>query len=149
MKVILLMDVKNIGKKGETKEVSDGYANNFLIPRKFAVPLTNKSLEILNKQNTEKANEIEANRKVALENKEKLKTITLEFTAKAAPDGRMIGSISYKEIEEELKNKFNIEIDKRKIVTKYQVNAFGTTKLKIELFKDVIGEISVHVKESK
>lgn len=149
MKVILLADVKNIGKKGDTPNVSDGYATNFLIPRKLAVKFTDKSLDILNKEKEAKIKEAEDNKAKAIENKAKLDNIILEFTSKAAPDGRMIGSISYKQIEEELKNKYNIEIDKRKIVTKYQVNAFGTTKLKIELFKDIVGIISVHVSESK
>lgn len=149
MQIILLEDVKNIGKKGDVKTVNDGYAVNFLIPRKLAVKLTEKSQEILDKQNQDKKEQIEKDRQLAIENRDKINSIVLEFKAKAAPDGRMLGTISNKQVEEELKNKYNIVIDKRKILDKYQINAFGTTKLKIELFKEVIATINVHVSEDK
>ena len=149
MKIILLADVKNYGKKGDIVEASSGYALNYLIPHKLAVIHTDKSSEILAKQKEENQKELERLKQVAIESANKLKDIVIEFSAKAAPDGRMVGTISYKQVEDELKNRFNIEIDKRKFIDKYQINAFGTTKLRIELFKGVVGVVNVHVKEEK
>jgi len=149
MKLILVVDVKNVGKKDQIVDVNDGYAVNFLLPRRLAVKYDDKSLNELNKQKENRAKQLEEEKQIALKNKELLKNINLEFTAKASPDGRMFGTISYKQIEQELKDKYNIEIDKRKFIDKYQINAFGFTRLKIELFKDVIGVVNVHVSEQK
>ncbi len=149
MEVILLSDVKGIGKKGETKSVNDGYANNFLIPKKLAVRKTEESLKVLEKENEQKRLEEEAKKAEAIKNKELLESITLEFKAKMQAKGQMAGSISTKEVEAKLKNEHNISIDKRKFVEKYPINAFGYTNLKIELYKGVIGVIKVHVSEEK
>lgn len=149
MKVILLTDVKNIGKKDSVCEVNNGYAMNYLIPRKLAVPYTSGSQAVLNKQQEVIAKRNEELKAEAIKTKGLLETTIVEFKAKASPDGRMIGSISYKQVEEELLNKHNIKIDKRKFIDKYQINAFGTTKLNIELFKDIIGVVNVHVSEEK
>lgn len=149
MKVIMLADVKSIGKKGECVEVKDGYGSNYLIPHKLAVRYTDRSVEILAEQKKKEEEKIEELRITALKSKEILAGITLEFTAKAANDGRMCGTISFKQIEAELKNKYNIIVDKRKIVEKFPVNAFGVTVLKIDLYKGIIGEIKVHVGEQK
>lgn len=149
MKIILLMDVKKLGKKGEVVSVNDGYAANFLIPRKMAVKFTDQSEAVLVKQQEEDKKALEKEKALAIENQEKLKNITLNFQMKASPDGRMTGTVSYKQIAEELKNKHNIIIDKRRFVDKYLVNAFGFTRLKIELFKGVIGVVNVHVSEIK
>ncbi len=149
MKVILLQDVKGVGKKSEIVNVKDGYAANFLIPRNLAVAYSQTSLEILNQQKADEKEQI----RIATENAkalaEKLKTITVEFTANCGADGRMFGTISTKQIELELKNKFNIDIDKRKIISKTVVDRLGYTKLQIELYKGVVGEINVHVSEKK
>lgn len=149
MKVILLSDIKNLGKKNQIIEVSTGYASNYLIPRKLAVAFTSKSVEILANQKANEAQQEEKNKQQSLDVRNQLESIVLEFKAKAAPDGRMVGTISYKQIEEALKIQHNIIIDKRKFIDKYQINAFGTTKLKIELYKDIVGVVSVHVSEDK
>jgi len=149
MKVILLKDVKNVGKVDQIVTVSDGYATNFLLPRKLAVQYSSESQSALDRKNENIKKQLEADKAQATTYKQQLEGIVLEFTAKSAPDGRMIGSISYKQIEEELKNKFNVIIDKRRFIDKYPVNAFGTTKLKIELFKDIIGVVNVHVSVEK
>ncbi|MCQ2795446.1 MAG: 50S ribosomal protein L9 [Bacilli bacterium] len=149
MKVILLADVKGLGKKGEVKETSNGYATNFLIPKKLAVNYTDRAKEILKDQQAQAAQKLEEERQLALKNQKLLEGIVLEFKAKAAPDGRMVGTISYKQVEDQLKDKHQLIIDKRKFIDHYQINAFGTTKLKIELFKDVVGVVSVHVSEDK
>ena len=147
MKVILLKDVKGIGKKSEIVNVKDGYGSNYLIPNKLAVMYSEKSQEILNEQKKVEAENIERMKAEAREVAKKLENLTLEFTAKGSGDGRMFGTISTKQIEQELKDKHSIQIDKRKFVDKTVVNAFGYTKLNIELYKGIIGTITVHVVE--
>lgn len=149
MKVILLKDVKGVGKKQEIVNVKDGYGANYLIPHGLAVMYSEKSLEILENQKADEAAEIAKNIAKAKEIAAKLKDITLEFTANSGTGGRMFGTISSKQIAAELQSKYGIEIDKRKFVNKTTVDAFGYTKLQIELYKGVIGEINVHVTESK
>jgi large subunit ribosomal protein L9 len=147
MKVILLKDVKNLGRKDQEVEVANGYAANYLFPNKLAVALTNRGLEIRNAQ--QKQIEDAESQKVA-EAQDlvgKLASITLNFEAKVAGDGRMVGTISTKQIAEALKEKHAIVIDKRKFIDHYLVNALGFTRLKIELYKGVIGVITVHVSQ--
>lgn len=145
MKVILLADVKGVGKKNQQIEVSDGYASNYLIPRKLAVKVSEKSVQILAQQQEDARIAYEKAKKDAIELGEKLKTITLEFKLKLGANGRVFGSISFKQVEEQLKNKYKIIVDKRKIITKGPIDSLGITKLEIELFKGVIGIINVHV----
>lgn len=149
MEVILLSDVKGIGKKGETKTVNDGYANNFLIPKKLVVRKTEGSVKVLEKQNEEKRLEDERKKQEANLNKEKLEGIVLEFKARKQAKGQMAGTISPKEVENKLKEEYGIIIDKRKFVEKYPINAFGYTNLKIDLYKGIIGTIRVHVSEEE
>lgn len=148
MKVILLQDVKKVGRKGEVVEVSDGYASNFLFPRKLAVKKTDKSTEILEQQKEDARLLLEKQKEEALKIKEQLANIVVEFTLKSN-NGKVFGSVSFKQVEEELKAKHNIVIDKRKITTKGPIDQLGYTKLNIELLKGVIGIITVHVKEEK
>jgi large subunit ribosomal protein L9 len=149
MKVILLQDVKSLGKKNQVVEVSDGYASNFLIPRKLAVKETGKSHEVLNQQIQNEKEEYARKEQEAKEQAKALEGIVLEFTAPSSKDGRMMGTISIKQVVEQLKQEHNISVDKRKFVDKYPCNAFGYTNLKVELFKGVIGTIRVHVSEKK
>ena len=149
MKVILLKDVKNVGKKDQVVEVSQGYGANYLIRNGLAVMYTTGSKNVLNKQIQERE-ELDAKKRLeANEIAEKLKNITLEFYSTSSKDGRMFGNISPKQIVEELNAKYGIELDKRKFVDKYPVNEFGFTRLKIEIYKGVIGTINVHVSEKK
>ena len=149
MKVILLADVKKLGKKGQTIEVSDGYAANFLIPKKLAVKVTEKSVEILAKQNEDARIAAENAKRDAEILKGKLKDIKVEFTLKSGANGRVFGSISLKQVEEQLKAKHNITIDKRKFITKGPIDSLGITKLEIEIYKGVVGIVTVHVGEEK
>ena len=149
MEVILLQDVKKVGKKNQTVNVSDGYANNFLFPKKLAVPVSKKSVEILETQQ-ENARQAEIKAKEeALKLVETLKGITVEFEAKVGKDSKLFGSITLKQVEEELRNKHHIEIDKRKFIDKGPLDTLGFYKLKIELHKGVIGEVNVHIVERK
>ena len=149
MEVILLADVKNVGKKNQTVNVSDGYANNFLFKKKLAVPVSKRSVEILEEQKeTARQADLKA-KEDAQKLVEILKGITLEFEAKVGKDSKIFGSISLKQIEEELKSKHNITIDKRKFLDKGPLDMLGFYKLKIELYKGVIGEVNVHIVERK
>ena len=145
MKVILLSDVPKVGKKGEIKEVADGYARNFLIARGLAVMESNASKKILEKQNAEAAKLDEQKRAEARQLAEELAKKTLVFKVKAK-DGKVSGSISTKQIEEELK-KQGVVIDKRKIKDNEPLNALGTFDIRVELYKDVIGKIKVRLVE--
>lgn len=149
MKVILLKDVKNVGKKDQIVEVSQGYGANYLLRNGLAIMYTSGAKTHLDQEMKQRADEEALKKAKAQEVAEKLKDITIEFTAPASKDGRMFGNISPKQICEELFKMFNIEVDKRKFVDKYPVNAFGYTRLKIELYKGVIGTINVHVSEKK
>ena len=149
MKVILLQDVKGVGKKNQIVEVSDGYGSNFLIPRKLAVRYSEHGVEVRDKQIQQEKDEFTRKQNEAKEVKAKIEGMVLEFSAPASKDGRMMGTISEKMIVQELKDKHDIIVDKRKFIDKYPCNAFGYTRLKIELFKDVVATISVHVVEKK
>jgi large subunit ribosomal protein L9 len=145
MKVILLKDVKNLGRKDQEVEVANGYAANYLFPNKLAVALTDRGLEIRNAQQKQ-VEDAEAQKIAQAQDLVgKLASITLNFEAKVAGDGRMVGTISTKQIAEALKENHDITIDKRKFIDHYLVNALGFTRLKIELYKGVVGVITVHV----
>lgn len=144
MKVIFLKDLKGQGKKGEIKEVSDGYAINFLIKKGYALKKTEGSLTKLNEEIKEnKALDLK-NREEALKLKEKLEKITLEFSVKGSKDGRMFGSISTKQIKEEL-NKQGYNIDKKQIENT-SVNSLGMHLVNITLYKDIKSQVKVHTK---
>ena len=145
MKVILLKDVAKVGKKGDIKEVADGYARNFLIARGLAVQESNSSKKILDKQNEEAAKLDAQNRVEANKVKEQMAKLTLEFKVKAS-NGKVSGSVSGKQIEEALKQK-GITVDKRKIKDGETLNALGVYDVKIELYKDIIGIIKVKLIE--
>ena len=145
MEVILLADVKNVGKKNQTVNVSDGYANNFLFKRHLAVPVSKKSVEILENQKETARIQEENNKKDAQALAKSLENITLEFTAKVGKDNKLFGSISLKQVEEEMRAKHNIVIDKRKFLDKGPLDMLGTYRLRIELYKGVIGEVKVHI----
>ena len=146
MKVILLADVKKVGKKDQIVEVSDGYAQNFLIARKLAVPATTGSKAVLQKQQDDEAARQAKLREEAKALAEQLKTITLEFTVQSGKDGKMFGNISLKQVADQLENNYKISVDKRKFVDKGPLDILGFHHLKIELYKGVIGEVNVHIK---
>ena len=145
MKVILLKDVKNVGKKDQTVEVSDGYAQNFLFPRKLAVQLTKGSSQVLANQKEAEKQLFDKNQAEAREVSKKLEGITLEFTLKSGSNGRCFGNVSLKQIEEVLLAKYKISIDKRKFIDKGPLDSLGYYNLKVELHKGVIGVVKVHI----
>ena len=147
MRVILLEDVKKVGKKGSIVDVSDGYGANFLIPRKLAVLATKTSLEIKKVQDDNKAKEDEIKKQNAIALKDKIKDLVVEIKAGTGKEGKLFGAVSSKEIVEEYKKQFSIELDKRKFIDFNPIGALGYTKIQIELYKDVIGTVTVHVSE--
>ena len=146
MKIILIEDVKNVGKKGELKEVADGYARNFLIRNRLAVEATAHSKAILEQQKQDKIDQEVEDIKKAEALKEKLTAITLVFPVKTGEGGKVFGSISSKQIAEELVKKHQITIDKRKILDNGPFNDLGYSDIRIELHKKVIGIIKIHLK---
>ena len=145
MQVIFLKDLKGQGKKGEIKEVSDGYAMNFLIKKGYAVKKTETSL---NKLNIEKENNRKLDEKYTKEAKEtadKLKKLTITFTAKAGKEDKMFGSISNKQIKEEL-DKIGYHFDKKQISSE-TINSFGFHNVDINIYKNIIGTIRVEVRK--
>lgn len=145
MKVILLQDVKNVGKKDEVKEVADGYGRNFLIKNKLAEPVNKSTSNALEQRQEEARRQDEANRQEALKLAERLEKTVLEFSLNTGKNGSTFGQISSKQIHSELA-KQGIQVDKRKIMMDVPVDSLGTTKVKVDLYKGkVIGTINVHV----
>lgn len=147
MKVILNQDVKGLGKKGELVNTSDGYARNFLFPRKLAAEANSQAMtEFQNRENSKK-------HKIAVETQEakdaaaKIEGKIIKVTAKAGQGGRLFGSVTSKEIAAEMKNQFGIDIDRRKI-TVNDIKAFGTYPATVKLYQGVTAEFKVAVSEA-
>lgn len=145
MKVILLQDVKKQGKKDEIIEVSEGYANNFLIKNGLALPANEGNKKQLNKQLEQRKQEEEALIESCQELAKKIEKESLEFFVKSGNDGRIFGNVSSKQICDELKN-LGYNIDKKKIMLDLPIDSLGIHNVKIELHKKVIAEIKVSVK---
>ena len=145
MKVILLKDVKKVGKADELKEVSDGYARNFLIPKGLAMAASPANLKAYEQEMQKRAaNEAEL-KKQAEKTAEELKGVTLEFQLSQGAGGHVFGTISSKQIAVALAQK-GFPVEKRKIMMTDPVGSLGTTKVKIDLYHgQVIGEVDVHV----
>ncbi|WP_391560780.1 50S ribosomal protein L9 [Robertmurraya sp.] len=147
MKVIFLKDVKGKGKKGEVKNVADGYAQNFLIKQGLAVEANSTNVSTLEGQKKKQEKLAEEELAEAKKLKETIEKITVELSAKAGEGGRLFGSITSKQIAEELQKKHNIKIDKRKIELEDAIRALGYTKVPVKLHTEVQATLNVHVKE--
>ncbi|MFB3163761.1 50S ribosomal protein L9 [Neobacillus sp. 179-C4.2 HS] len=149
MKVIFLKDVKGKGKKGEVKNVADGYAHNFLIKQGLAIEASNANISTLEgqkkKEDKRAAEELAEAKKLG----EQLEKITVELSAKAGEGGRLFGSITTKQIAEELQKKHGIKIDKRKMELADAIRTLGHTKVPVKLHHEVVSTLTVHVKEVK
>ena len=145
MKVILLADVKGQGKKDQIINVSDGYARNFLLPKKLAVEADAKALNEAKNKEASKQHKIDVERKAAEDIAKKLESIVVRIVYAAGPDKRLYGSVTSKEISEYLKKDYGIEVDKRKITLKEPIKSLGTFKVDVKLFTDVSGVITVEV----
>ncbi|MCM3764206.1 50S ribosomal protein L9 [Neobacillus niacini] len=149
MKVIFLKDVKGKGKKGEIKNVADGYAHNFLIKQGLAVEATNANMSSLDAQKKKQEKAAAEELAEAKKLKEQLEKITVELTAKAGEGGRLFGSITTKQVAEELQKKHGIKIDKRKMELGDAIRTLGHTKVPVKLHHEVMATLTVHVKEVK
>lgn len=148
MKVILLQDVKGKGKKGQMIEASDGYARNFLLPRKMAIEATADNVNTMKMNDKAKAEQQAREKAQAQAYAEQLKELTVELKAKAGNGGRIFGSITSAEVSDGLKKQFNINIDKKKIVQDEPIKSFGTFTMKAKLGYEVVATITVHVSEA-
>ena len=147
MKVILQQDVKGQGKKGQLVEVSEGYARNFLLPRKLAIEATTDAINTLNlKEKARKAEE--ARQKAEAEEiSKKLKECPVKLTAKAGNGGKLFGAVTTKKISDGLKKQYNIDIPKQKLVLDEPIKSFGTYQVKAKLGFEITGTVSVTVSE--
>lgn len=149
MKVILLKDVKKIGKKDEIVNVADGYARNYLIPNKLAVLASDTGKSILKDQQDQRAEKKAEDKKEAQKVAKTLEGITLKFPVKVGKEGRVFGSVSTKQVEEELNKKHNIKVDKRKFKPNGPIVHLGQNKIEVTLFPEVVGTITVYLEEEK
>ena len=149
MKVILQQDVKGQGKKGQMVEVSEGYARNFLLPRKLAIAATTDAINTMNlKEKARRAEE--ARLKAEAEaTAEKLKECQVKLTAKAGSGGKLFGAVTTKEISEGLKEQFGVDVPKQKLVLEEPIKAFGSYQVKAKLGFEVNGTVYVSVYEEK
>ncbi|MBU5625420.1 50S ribosomal protein L9 [Oscillibacter sp. MSJ-2] len=149
MKVILQQDVKGQGKKGQLVEVSEGYARNFLLPRKLAVPATADAINTMNlKEKAKKAEEARLKAQ-AEEIAEKLKECQVRVTAKAGNGGRLFGAVTTKEIAEALAQQYQLDVPKQKLALDEPIKSFGTFQVKAKLGYEVTGTVYVLVTEEK
>ena len=145
MKVILLDNIKGVGKKDEVINASDGYARNFLFPKKLALEANKENLAKLQAKQSAKQFKKDTEKEEAKKMAEQLKNITLTIAVKAGENGKIFGGITAKEIAEDLKEKEKIEIDKKKIILEETIKTLGVTNVTIKLFEGVIGTLKVEV----
>lgn len=145
MKVILKADIKGVGKKDQVLEASDGYARNFLLPKNLAVEANNDNMTKLKaKQNAakfQKDQEREEAKKIA----DKLSKIIVKIKVKAGENGKIFGGVSAKDIAQELEEKYQIQVDKKKIDLKEAIKTLGMQSIEIKLFEGVIGKVKIDV----
>ena len=149
MKVIFNVDVRGQGKKGEMKEVSDGYARNYLLPRKLASEATADAVNAFKLREKAKAAQIARDRALAEENAKKLAGVVVQVQAKAGQGGRLFGAVTSQEISDALREQHGIEIEKNRIVQPEPIKQFGSYEVKARLGSEVSGTINVLVTEKK
>lgn len=143
MQIIFIKDLKNQGKKGEIKEVKDGYAKNYLIKNGYAVPKSKTSMDILDKQKKEEQKEDDINRKNALKLKQDLEKETYKFKVKTGEKDKVFGSISTKQIKEKLEEK--IKLNKNQIILDNPITTLGFHNVEIILYKDIKANIKIEL----
>lgn len=145
MKVLLLQDVKGQGKKDQIIDVSDGYARNFLFPKKLAVVADNKAINEVKNKEASKQYKIETEKANARATAAKLSEVVVKISVNAGADGRLYGSITSKDIAEALAKQHGITIDKRKIVMPDPIKAYGTYNYDVRLYTEITGKVKVTV----
>ncbi len=149
MKVLLLQDVKGQGKKGELIKVSDGYAKNYLIPRKLAKEATDAVLNELKAKEESRQHKIAVERAEAQALADKIAAINIVIRQQAGAGGKFYGSVTAKEISEELKTKHGIDLDKRKIIVNEPIKTFGKYELTVKYYPDITGILNLIVTEKE
>lgn len=147
MKVIFQQDVKGQGKKGELKNVSDGYARNYLLPRGLAMEATNDNLNAYKLKEKAKAAQIAKEKAAAQEAAEKLSAVQVKISAKSGGSGKLFGAVTSKEISDALKEQFYLDIDSKKIVQAEPIKSYGAYDVKAKLGHEISGTIHVLVVE--
>lgn len=145
MKVILLQDIKGVGKKDEVINASDGYARNFLLPKKMGVEANAENMSKLKAKQDSNKYKKSVEKEKAEEIAEKLKHITLKISVKSGENQKIFGSITSKEIAENLKEQYKIEIDKKKIDLKEPIKVLGVRTVSVKLFEGVVATLKVQV----
>jgi large subunit ribosomal protein L9 len=148
VKVILLTDVKALGKKGQVCEVADGYGRNFLLPRGLAVEATAGNMQDMAHKKAAEEKRKENEKQMALVLAERLNKLTVEVKTKIGEGGRLFGSVTNKEIAETLKKSYNIDLDRRKIEVKEPIKALGNYVIQIRLYPDITAKLQVQVVET-
>jgi len=149
MKVILQTDVKGMGKRGEVVNASDGYARNYLFPKKLALPADKQNLNELAAKKSSEAHKKELEKKEAIRIKDKLEKEVLKLKVKAGENGKTFGSITSKEISENIEREFKEKVDKKKIVMKETIKALGGYVIDLKLFEGVIAKMKVEIISEK
>ena len=147
MKVILVADVKNVGKKGDVVDVSEGYATNFLIKKRLAILQNKANLNDLNKKKEEEKKLDIQNRQIAMEQLEKLKGIVVIFKEHAGTEGRLHSAITAKKLEAKLIDEFDLKVDKKNFKNYTPIKAVGKATVDDILYKDIVGRINIEVQE--
>ena len=147
MKIVLLENVKKLGKKDEIIEVSDGYARNVLIPKKLGLSATAENLNNVRLKNKNEEKKEENLRGIAEKNKELIEKEKFVVTIKAGANGKTFGSITSKEISDAIKNTANVEVDRKDILLDESIKNVGNYEIKVKLHKDIVAAIKVEVKE--
>ena len=147
MKVIFNADVKGKAKKGEMKEVSDGYARNYLLPRGLAAEATADNINALKLKEKARAAQIEKEKAQAMENAKKLEGVQVVVRAKAGSNGKLFGAVTSQEISSALKEQFGIEVEKNKIVQAEPIKNYGSYTVKAKLGYEISGSVNVLVAE--
>lgn len=145
MKVILLQDIKSVGKKGQILDASDGYARNFLFPKNLAVEANASNLaKLQSKKDSEKFKKNQE-KEEAFKLAEKMGKVRLHFTVKTGENGKVFGGVSSKEIAEKLEKEYNFKVDKKKIELKEAIKTLGITKVSVKLYDGVVAVVNVEV----
>lgn len=145
MKVILLSDIKGVGKKDQVIEASDGYARNYLFPKKLALEANTENMSKLKARQNSNQFRKDTEKKQAEEVAKKLKGIMLKIKVRAGENGKIFGGVTSKEISDGLKRDYNIDIDKKKILLNETIKTIGTFTIDIKLYEGVIGKLRIDV----
>ena len=148
MKVILTQDVKGKGKKGQLIEVSDGYARNFMLPRKLAIEATADAVNTMRMNDKATAERIAREKAEAMETSKKLRELTVVVKAKGGGAGRLFGSVTNQEIADSLKNQTGITLDKRKILIADPIKNVGTYTVTCKLGYEISAPLTVKIEEA-